>query len=192
MLQGAISMNTYEYYVYAYLNENNIPYYIGKGKNKRAFAKHRVPVPLDYTKIVFLEKNLSEIGAIAIERRMIDWYGRIDLTTGILLNRNGFGGFSWTEEQRLAIKGRKVSDATKTKLRDANLGKKASTETRQKLSKIRLGKKQARCTEQGRANIKKANQGKNVGRILSEETKAKIKESNKATWAKKLLLRGGP
>ena len=192
MLQGAISMNTYEYYVYAYLNENNIPYYIGKGKNKRAFAKHRVPVPVDYTKIVFLEKNLSEIGAVAIERRMIDWYGRTDLNTGILLNRNGFGGFSWTEEQKSAIKGRKVSESTKSKLRSANLGKKASQETREKLSKIRLGKKQARCTEQGRANIKKANQGKNIGRILSEETKAKIRESNKATWAKKMLSRDGP
>ena len=185
-------MNTYEYYVYAYLNENNIPYYIGKGKNKRAFAKHRVPVPNDRSKIVFLEENLSEIGAIAIERRMIEWYGRIDLNTGILLNRNGFGGFSWSEEQRLAIKGRKVSESTKSKLRAANLGKKASSETREKLSKMRLGKKQVKCTEQGRANIKRANQGKNVGRVLSEETKAKIRGSNKATWAKKMLSKDGP
>ena len=184
-------MNIYSYYVYAYLNEDNIPYYIGKGKNKRAFAKHRVPVPTDHNKIIFLEKNLSEIGAIAIERKMIDWYGRVDLKTGILLNRNGFGGFSWTEEQRLAIKGRKVLEATKSKLRDANLGKKASSETRKKLSKMRLGKKQAKCTEQGRANIKRANQGKNIGRVLSEETKAKIRESNKAAWAKKLFSKDG-
>jgi hypothetical protein len=56
---------------------------------------------------------------------------------------------------------------------------------------MRLGKKQAKCTEQGRANIKKANQSKNIGRILSEETKAKIRESNKATWAKKMLSRDG-
>jgi len=183
MLQGAISMNTYEYYVYAYLNEDNKPYYIGKGKNKRAFAPHRVPIPSDRSKIIFLEKNLSELGSIAIERRMIEWYGRQDLGTGILLNRNGFGGFSWTEEQRLSIKGRVVSNATRSKLRAANLGKKASKETREKLSKIKLGKKQARCTEQGRANIKKGNQGKNVGRVLSEETKSKIREANKATWA---------
>jgi hypothetical protein len=185
-------MNTYEYYVYAYLNENNIPYYIGKGKNKRAFAPHRVPVPTDRSKIIFLEKNLSELGAIAIERRMIEWYGRKDLGTGILLNRNGFGGFSWTDEQRLSVKGHPVSDSTKSKLRLANLGKKASKETREKLSIIRLGKKQAKCTEQGRENIKKANQGKNIGRILSDETKAKIRESNKATWAKKMMSKYAP
>lgn len=184
-------MNIYIYYVYAYLNKNNIPYYIGKGKNRRAFVKHRVHVPSDYTKIVFLEKNLSEIGALACERRMIRWYGRADLKTGILLNRGGSGGFLWTKEQRLAITGRKVSEATKSKLRAANLGKKASQETREKLSKMRLGKKQAKCTEQGRANIKKSNQGKNVGRILSEETKAKIKKSNKDTWARKMLTRYG-
>jgi hypothetical protein len=185
-------MNTYEYYVYAYLNKDNIPYYIGKGKNKRAFAPHRVSVPTDRSKIIFLEKNLSEVGAIAIERRMIEWYGRTDLGTGILLNRNGFGGFSWTEEQRLSVKGRSVSDATKSKLRKANLGKKASRETRDKLSRMRLGKKQAKCTEQGRENIKKANQGKNIGRALSKETKAKIRESNKATWAKKMMSRHAP
>lgn len=179
-------MNIYEYYVYAYLNDNNTPYYIGKGKNRRAFSKHRVPLPADRTKIVFLEKNLSEIGALAIERRMIEWYGRVDLKTGILLNRNGFGGFSWTDEQRARVKGRNVTDATKAKLRCANLGKKQSIETRELLSKIRLGKKQAKCSDKALENITKANQGKNKGRILSEETKAKIRETNKATWAKKL------
>jgi len=46
------------YYVYAYLREDGTPYYIGKGKNKRAFSKdHSCEIPSDKSKIVFLERN---------------------------------------------------------------------------------------------------------------------------------------
>ncbi len=75
------------YYVYAYINSRTgLPYYIGKGKDNRAFKKHDyVSVPSDKTKIVFLETNLTELGALAIERRMIRWYGRKS-EGGVLLN----------------------------------------------------------------------------------------------------------
>ena len=99
------------YYVYAYLRaSDNSPYYIGKGKGKRAYHKsHNVSVLKDKSKIVFLEQNLSEEEAIQLEIKYISQYGRKDNHTGILRNlTDGGEGASGLVVTDYSIKARKA------------------------------------------------------------------------------------
>ena len=88
-----------DFYVYAYLRNKDsetsligTPYYIGKGKGRRAYDKHgNISRPKDRTNIVLLKQNLSESIAFDLEIETIATYGRKDLGSGILHNRTNGG-----------------------------------------------------------------------------------------------------
>lgn len=116
------------FYVYAYLRNKDsdtakagTPYYIGKGSKRRAWEKHaNTNVPNNKYRVVILEHNLSEIGALALERRMIRWWGRKDMATGILINKTD-GGEGCAGS--IALRGKPKSAVHKANLRKAFLGK---------------------------------------------------------------------
>lgn len=89
------------YYVYLYLRKTDLtPYYVGKGRGYRLWDTHSIKVPEDSARIIIVEDNLTEIGALARERELIRWYGRKDNHTGILRNLTdggeGISGYKHT------------------------------------------------------------------------------------------------
>lgn len=170
------------YYVYAYLRKKDLtPYYIGKGKGLRAFNDHRWhKPPKDRSLIVFLECNLTEVGALALERRMIRWYGRKDLGTGILINKTdgGEGIDNPSEETR-----RKISENTKGR-KAWNKGKPHRQETLEKL-------KQKRHSEESLKKMRDSSKGQvpwNRGKQMSDEQRQKLKEA----WVRRKARMNSP
>jgi hypothetical protein len=151
------------FYVYAYIRSKksntalvNSPYYIGKGTGIRPWSKHnKIPIPKD-SHIIIIEQNLTLVGSLALERRLIKWYGRKDLRTGILLNKtdggDGSPGMKWTDEKKkehsIRLKGVRLGEKRGPqspelieKRAKANKGRIHSDESNDKRRKAMTGRK---------------------------------------------------
>jgi hypothetical protein len=149
--------NERKFYVYAYLRRNDSktgprfsPYYIGKGFGRRAFVgrKRIAPMPADKAYICFIQENLTEEEALALEQYCITLYGRVDLDTGILRNlTNGGEGMS----------GFNVSVETRRRISIGNKGKKLSNEHKQKISaQLSLWQRGRKLPDHHKKNIARA------------------------------------
>jgi hypothetical protein len=143
------------FYVYAYMRDDGTPYYIGKGSGSRAWSKSDRTVfsKKDFSNILILESNLTDVGALAIERRLIRWYGRLDNRTGILRNKTDGG--------------------------DGNAGWLMPEETKQKISKSKQGQLKGCKLSQDRIKQRSGINHWNYGNTTPSDVSKKISEGVK-------------
>ena len=166
----------YKYYVYAYLRDKDslvgkkgTPFYIGKGQGGRAYQPHGRKLP-DPSQIVILERGLSDVGALALERRMIRWYGRVDNKTGILRNlTDGGDGLSNPGQSTRKL----IAENQK------NIWKNRSQEELEHLSSKMRGRK---LSDASRKLVSINHKGMS-GKTHSEETKKKMAEARRLYYS---------
>jgi hypothetical protein len=178
------------FYTYLWLREDGTPYYAGKGRGRRAFTKdgHIASVPDDAERIIIQEWP-DEASAFEGERFLIGFYGRIDLGTGCLRNLTdggeGSSGTICSEETRRRLRSRKNnlgkahSEETKNRIRVA-LETYRTPEIRDAFGASQRGKKapsgrNEKIRQWWTAERRKVHGESQKGRIISEETRAKLK-----------------
>jgi hypothetical protein len=89
--------------VYAYCRKDGTFYYIGKGRPRRPYGKRKegIKPPADKDRILILHSGLPEQTAFNYEEKLILFYGRKDLGTGLLRNmtNGGEGVAGWIPDE---------------------------------------------------------------------------------------------
>lgn len=161
-------------------------FYVGIGTTKRPFDKrarnphwHNIVNKYGYV-VDVISENLSWEEACILEKKYIVLLGRADESKGPLVNmtEGGDGQKSLSLETKLKMSlartGRTASQETKLKMSMAAKGKPKSEEAKKNMREARLGKKHS---EETKLKVGAASRGRNIGRIISEETRKKLKEA---------------
>jgi hypothetical protein len=151
-------MNNYYVYTHTKIGED-IPFYIGKGYNRRAYSKggrstYWHNVAKNGYNVDFEFENLDEDTALQMEKDLIKMWGRRDIGTGCLVNLTdggeGISGYIMSDEQKKSMsviqKGNKHflghthTEESRKKMSD-KIKEKMTIEIRKKLSDVSRGKK---------------------------------------------------
>lgn len=175
-----------EYYAYVHIRtDSGIPFYVGKGKQGRAFCKknrneHWKNVASKGYRVEFLTESIDEELAFLVEIEAIDIFRKRGFVLCNYTNGGeGISGFSHSEETKKKMSigniGKhnfKHTEEAKQKISITSKGREISELTRKRQSESSKGKPKS---EKHKYNIAKAR----TGTTLSEN--AKVKLSNK-TW----------
>lgn len=168
-----------KYYIYFHINkETGLPFYVGKGKDQRAWCKSRrsqywnnVVNKYGYT-VDIIEKNLSEVEAYSKE---IIWIAQLKAWNFKLCNftigGKGNTGLKFTNEQR-----NNLSKSKKGQI-PWNKGKSMSEEQKKLLSKIHLERGTVPPNRKGSKMPKEAIEKISIAsknQVWTEERKRKI------------------
>lgn len=197
------------FYAYIYYDpaKGYEPFYVGKGKDNRAWDHLRLDkksyfvnklksmIERGIQPIIGIYGGLDEEFAFFLEQELISKFGRRDLGTGTLCNQtdggDGFSGGRHTEESK-----RKIAEANKNKdygpefgakVSAGLIGRKLSPEHVEKIAAKKRGQPSWNKGKQMDDEFKKKISEAGKGRVMSEETKKKLSESMKLARAKKKL-----
>jgi hypothetical protein len=194
-IQRSLNVSDKQYYTYLHCKPDGIPFYVGKGKYKRAFDMKlrnefhkRITNKYGIENInIFIFPCDSEDQAFKDEMQQI---AQLKKEGYILANATdggeGVSGIACSEELRkkrsLRMMGSKINVGKKYRL-----GIKHTAEAKIKISAGHLGKKRKPFTDEHKKKISDALKASKpwIGRVASEESRKKTSESLKKTWAKR-------